>query len=331
MAPCIATCKDGTPCAFNAKFGFTVCGRHMNQGISLVFDESLCGIQKSTGTACTKVRAEGEEHCAYHVRIQREREEKRQAVVVWARAMSILWDELDPARAVATLEAAVDAGRMPIRLGRWYFDRMRGELAFFNQEHEWRIATAPPRGELEALARDRQNVHTSAVTQQTRTGLDVLLETPVSSTQETLREIQRVWEKSHTRSIRMVLQDMHQWYSVSLCRTEDDWLYRRTLDGLWAYIQRSPAKDDLAERLWEECYESVGMCCDGHLSRLCNVLCGFTEEFKPPVSVGELLQQRMAVIAEKQIPVEEKVGEAWAVFEELSVPMDQREAWVDAF
>ena len=103
------------------------------------------------------------------------------------------------------------------------------------------------------------------------------------------------------------------------------------MDGLWAYMKTSPAKDELVERLWEECYESVRMCCDGHLTRLCNVLCGFREEFKPPVSVGELLQQRMAVIAEKEIPVEDKVGEAWAVFEELSVPMDQREAWVEAF
>jgi hypothetical protein len=29
--------------------------------------------------------------------------------------------------------------------------------------------------------------------------------------------------------------------------------------------------------------------------------------------------------------VEDKVGEAWVVFEELAVPMEQREAWVDAF
>jgi hypothetical protein len=55
------------------------------------------------------------------------------------------------------------------------------------------------------------------------------------------------------------------------------------------------------------------------------------EDFKPPVSAGELLQQKMAVIAEKEIPVEDKVGEAWAVFEELGTPMDQREAWIDAF
>jgi hypothetical protein len=60
-------------------------------------------------------------------------------------------------------------------------------------------------------------------------------------------------------------------------------------------------------------------------------LCGFSEEFKPQVSVGELLQQRISAIAEREIPVEDKVGEAWLVFEELAVPMEQREAWVDAF
>jgi hypothetical protein len=39
----------------------------------------------------------------------------------------------------------------------------------------------------------------------------------------------------------------------------------------------------------------------------------------------------MAAIAEKDIPVEEKVGEAWVVFEQLAIPMEEREAWVDAF
>jgi hypothetical protein len=211
-----------------------------------------------------------------------------------------------------------------------YAEMLQEEIAFFEQGNRERLAQAP-RGELEAMARDRQNVHTVAVSQLTRSGMEILLETPVSSDQDTLKEIEEVWEQTRTRSLRMVLSDMRRWYNVQTCRTEDDWLYRRTLDGLWSYIKQSPVRDELVGRLWEECYESVRMCCDGHLSRLCNVLCGFLEEFKPPVSAGELLQQKISAIAEKEIPVEDKVGEAWAVFEELSIPMEQREAWIDAF
>ena len=276
------------------------------------------------------MRAEGQEHCKYHVRIERERQEKLAARRVWTRCLEILWGQLDVELARTTLLTAIALGRITETYGHTYLQVLEEEIAFFHQLNQERVAVAP-RGELEALALDRQNVHTTAVTQQTRTGLDILLETPVSSDQRTLVEVESVWEQSRSRSIRMVLADMRQWYNVQTCRTEDDWLYRRTLDGLWSYIKASPVKDELTERLWEECYESVRMCCDGHLSRLCNVLCGFSEDFKPPVSAGELLQQRIAAISEMEIPVEDKVGEAWAVFEELAIPMEQREAWIEAF
>jgi hypothetical protein len=330
MARCIGICKDGTQCVFKAKIGFTSCARHMDQGEVVQLDTRLCGWRLTSGRVCTKVCAEGEEHCRYHLRVDRERQERLTARRIWTRTLEILWGEMDPMLAVTTLEQAIVEDRITTAYGRMYLEMLGEEIAFFQHINEERIEAAP-RGELEALARDRQNVHTASVSQQTRTGLETLLETPVSSDQDTLKEIEQVWEQARTRSLRMVLTDMRQWYAVATCRTEDDWLYRRTLDGLWSYIKQSAAREELTERLWEECYESVRMCCDGHISRLCNVLCGFSEEFKPPVSTGELLQQRMAVIAEKEIPVEDKVGEAWAVFEELAVPMEQREAWIDAF
>jgi len=290
----------------------------------------LCGFPKTDGRLCTKVCAVGHVHCSYHVRLERAREERRAAQWVWIRVLETLWGHGDEEGARATLTTAFLQGGITVEYLHMYGPMLEDEIGMFRLLHIQRQALAPL-GDLQVLAQDRQNVHTPAVNQQTHAGLEILLGTSVSSSQDTLREIESVWEKSHTRSIRMVVADMRQWYNVQMCRTEDDWLYRRTLDGLWAYIQASPAKDELVERLWEECYESVRMCCDGHISRLCNVLCGFQEEFKPPVPVGELLQQRMAVIAEREIPVEDKVGQAWVVFEELAIPMDQREAWIEAF
>ena len=77
--------------------------------------------------------------------------------------------------------------------------------------------------------------------------------------------------------------------------------------------------------------ESLGKCCEGHISRLCNVLVGFDDSFKPVVSAGELLQQKLAAIAERDIQVEYKVGEAWILFEELGIPIEERNAWIEAF
>jgi hypothetical protein len=330
MARCIGTCKDGTQCAFKSKKGFTACGRHLDQGEEV--EVRVCGWENSEGHICQRPSAEGKPHCRLHMSVLWGREVKQLRLAarrVWTRVLEILWGEMDPTLARNHLAEAI-AGAEDNPFMPTYIVMLEEEIAFFHHMNQER-QDAAPRGELEALARDRQNVHTVAVTQQTRSGLEILLWTFPTAGQDTLLEIEQVWEQSHTRSIRMVLADMRQWYNVATCRTEDDWLYKRTLDGLWSYIKQSPAREELTERLWEECYESVRMCCDGHISRLCNVLCGFVEDFKPPVSAGELLQQKMAVIAEKEIPVEDKVGEAWAVFEELGTPMDQREAWIDAF
>jgi hypothetical protein len=90
-------------------------------------------------------------------------------------------------------------------------------------------------------------------------------------------------------------------------------------------------RSELWRRFYEECNESVGMCCEGHISRLCNVLVGFEEDFKPPVPFGEIVQTTMAKISEMDAPLEEKVKLAMAFFDEHKVPLEARTAWLDAF
>jgi hypothetical protein len=73
------------------------------------------------------------------------------------------------------------------------------------------------------------------------------------------------------------------------------------------------------------------MCCDGHISRLCNVLVGFDDAFAPPVPFGEILQNKMAAIAALEIETEEKVRQANTFFNEFAVPEPERVAWLEAF
>ena len=90
-------------------------------------------------------------------------------------------------------------------------------------------------------------------------------------------------------------------------------------------------RTELFRRLWEECAESVGMCCEGHISRLCNVLVGFDEAFQPPVPFGEILQSKMAAIAGLDISDDEKRRQANAFFDEHGTPAEERTAWLEAF
>ena len=199
-------------------------------------------------------------------------------------------------------------------------------------------APAPPRGTLAALARDTQNVHTQAVATQTSAMEAKLLEVPVPESQGTEIAMTQAWIRlvSHRYSwgrILRTLTDIHGWFNKTMCRADNDNLYRRLLRGAVAKINRAdePLRDELYKRLWEECYEAVGLCCEGHISRLCNVFVGFDEAFQPPVSLGEVLQAKMSAIAQLDVPTEMKHTHANAVFDELSVPAVERTAWLEAF
>jgi hypothetical protein len=188
------------------------------------------------------------------------------------------------------------------------------------------LAAEPPKPALQQFAEDNQNVHRKVVTDNTNTQTDKLLEVTVPTEQDTLAEIRTLFGKS-----RKVMSDMEHWYALTMCRKEADCLYKRTLDGLWAMIKASEHKDELCKRLKEELTESVGMCCEGHLSRLCNVLVGFDDAFTTVVSKGEMLQKKMAEIAGLDVTERTKKMRAKKILRELNIPVAQHADWLNAF
>lgn len=216
-----------------------------------------------------------------------------------------------------------------------------GWRIFENDDDDFMIGPIrpPPRTELEGFARDTQNIHTRVVTEQTNTALNILLNAEVPAGQKTVTESHMAF-MGHIAARRITVdsldvivnvnRDVKRWYRVSSCRTDGDYLYKRTLDGLWAKIKSSSERQELEIRLWQEMIDSLGMCCDGHISRLTNVLSGFDEAFAPQLSPAELLQNRMAVISGMEGGIILQVAEALTAFKELKVPQDQWEAWIDA-
>ena len=194
-----------------------------------------------------------------------------------------------------------------------------------------------PNNNLAHFVADAQNIHTTVVSEQLNRGMEKLLAQDVPDSRDALVEL-RANDPDWVAGIlhlplsdaRKVIADVRSWYKKRLCRTAGDFLYRKCLNGLLTLIQASPHKDDLVSRFWEEAYDATGMCCEGHLARLTNVLVGFDEDIPAPVAVGEILQQKIAAIAALDVRVEEKVGQAWVVFVELNIPMEERMAWLDA-
>lgn len=291
----------------------------------------------SSGRPCANPRGEGLTLCARHHRLDEQRAARQRAREVMFAVLDALWTDNDQLLARQRLLTAVAEGQIDEGQYENLALRLTEEIAFLEELHGL-PPHIQPKSDLHRLALDTQSVHTKEVTKQTNEGLEILLNTPpVVGPFDALEGITREfrdkpWSNTYDPlTFKAVLRDMKRWYKTPTCREENDWLYKRILDGLYARIQASPLKEELIKRVWEEAVDSRDMCCDGHITRLCNVLVGFDEAFKPPVSVGEILQQKMAAIAAKDIRVEYKVGEAWAVFEELGIPREQRLDWLEAF
>lgn len=196
---------------------------------------------------------------------------------------------------------------------------------------------APPLGALATLAADNQNVHNAVVSVQTNGALDTLLALPVPATQDSLgflragdvKWIAATLACKQTQA-RAIAKDVKKWYGLAECRAQNDFLYRKSLDGLVAFMATSSDADEIRVRFWQEAQDARGMCCEGHLSRLANTLVGFHTDVAPPVPVGEILQQKMSAIASGEESVEEKVERARAVFAELGVPPADQTPWLEA-
>lgn len=215
-------------------------------------------------------------------------------------------------------------------------DRLRNNQA-------WAAAHAPPvaappappvdGGGIHRLANDRQNVHTAVIAKQTNAGEAKLLEVKTDGRGVGLRVLRTFAARAGTlQGVMRVMNDVDHWYSTKTCRTVGDRLYGRMLEGLWTLIEQQPdgIRAELKNRLWEEASEAVGMCCEGHLARLVNVMSGFDEAFAPRVSVGEAIQTKIAGIARLEISADEKVKMARVYLTELALTAQEQAPWLEA-
>lgn len=312
-----------------------------------------CEVVTAAGRPCRNTARAGDTRCGihhFHQQVVRCRDCRRHAVidglcrqhhdilhgVQQNDAGEDLWDEIrwgwrngeDVRELEEMINDAYDVGT----INRMWFRVLMLRLAWLEigfeivEEDE---EVAEDAGNLQAFAEDPQSVHRAPVSEQTNRGLDVLLAVAVPPETKTLEEIATAWTgRSH---VKRITADMRRWYARSTCREDGDWLYKRTLDGLWTMIKASEHRVELTQRLFEESDDACKMCCDGHITRLVNVMVGFDDRFNPPVSQAELVQQQMAAIGAKDISVEEKALEAWVALEGLGVPEVDRVAWIDAF
>jgi len=311
-----------------------------------------CSIILTNGIRCQTFAREGITVCEKHYKLQERRNAEREKAeeekadiqkradifiadaVPWRLVTQMLLRELRDTSIHArifwqvSLRVCIQQGETVDQFEEFYNDiRFMGVLPY-EQEAPVEIR------ELEAISNDTQNVHTKEVNSQTEKLTNILLEQIIPEEQNTLKllvvKFTKLCKIKKLSTLLHVLYDINEWYEKSSCINLDDTLYKRLLDAVVCKIETSPHKISLYKRAFEETSESVGLCCQGHLSRLMNIFSGFDDLFTSPLSNRELLQDKMATIAKSTVIPEEKVLNAKNALRELDIPFVEWDAWINA-
>jgi hypothetical protein len=204
-------------------------------------------------------------------------------------------------------------------------------------EFEEQLNTRPvvfgldPEGDIDlrAFALDPQSVHRSSVQNSTHKAVVELLSRPAPpADQDTLPEIVGIFNTSET--LRWPAPDVRD---STITELTDNYFnmsafsvpYSSVLDYVWAYVCGHAEKNELTQRLAEELYEGIGMCSNGKMARLINILQGYDESLET-AAPRELFQQRIAELMSK--PLTERTIAAHALFAEFRIPEAEHETWL---
>ena len=104
-------------------------------------------------------------------------------------------------------------------------------------------------------------------------------------------------------------------------------IYGKTLDSVWQYIKNSSDKEGLIRTLKIELEDNIGMCVQGNLTRLCNVLQGYLDDMPAP-SVSEILGDLLPPLREiEDLAVRRE--KALQIMRTHNVPDDKQEMWLE--
>jgi hypothetical protein len=235
-------------------------------------------------------------------------------------------------------DAVQDARRQEVRnrnVAQRERQRIIAQNWALNQIQQVRVQrpVAPVLPELGALANDNQNVHTSPVVRQTINSVNLILKIPVpedyrwnmTKVSKTMTELISECELSPTSAWQMV----SKYCSDEKIYELESGIFGKVLDGVWQYIKTSPDKEDLKKILVSELKDNIGMCAQGNLSRLTNILAGYLDGITIEESRTEKLGRLIAPLLSIR-DISERLLAASVIFKEVSLPENEWKAWASS-
>ena len=198
-----------------------------------------------------------------------------------------------------------------------------------------RAARAPrvPVGELEAFASDNQNVHTAQSVSLTKAVVERVLKIAVAKEYQWNRKTvsrtpaEIIWACNLHPQVAM--QMMQKYCAADNVYEMGAGIYGRVLDGVYAYIKNSPDKKDLYKILRQELTDNLGMCAQGNLTRLCNVLAGYLEGVGSQESPADRLGRELPKLMEIEDETR-RMEVARGVLRDTGLPEAEWAPWLDA-
>jgi hypothetical protein len=191
---------------------------------------------------------------------------------------------------------------------------------------------APVQG-LGEFAQDRQNVHRAETVKMTTDTINRVLKIAVPVD---YRWALRLVSKTVGEIITECFLDPHtcvQFMNRYLAH-EDIYnlgigIYGRVMDGVWQFIKNSEHKADLCKILKSELKDNLGMCLQGNLTRICNVLAGYLDG----VGSHETPVERLGRELPKLFVIEDdekRLDAAKKVLMEVGLPEEEWTPWLEA-
>lgn len=192
---------------------------------------------------------------------------------------------------------------------------------------------APQNRNLGDIARDNQSIHTTEVVRHTKEIVAKVREIPVPEGYRWDREICSKTPGEIIAECRLTQKAAHQMMSQYAQDTSiydiEEGIYGKVLDSVWQFVKGHAEKDSLVSIIREEMQGNIGMCAQGNLTRICNVLSGYLDGVGVRESLSEKLGRLLPPLREIE-DLDERRAAMERILEDNRVPMEGREVWEDA-
>jgi hypothetical protein len=185
---------------------------------------------------------------------------------------------------------------------------------------------------LAAFARDPQNVHTTQAVLMVKAIVQKVLEVPVPQEYK-WNELECSKTPGEIIMLCKLTPSAAWQMGAKYCSAEtiydlEKGIYGKVLDSVWQFILKSEHKDDLCRILKGELQDNVGMCAQGNLSRLANILAGYLDGVGSQESLSEKLGRLIPALMEID-DVEERGSKLAEILNENRVPKAEWLVWAE--